>query len=159
MAILVSSPEFKKAERIPPKFTGDGEDISPRLEWSNVPEKAKTLVMIMEDPDAPAGTFAHWVIYNIPASSRGLPEDVPDQPRLADGSMQGRNSAGGIGYHGPYPPMGSKHRYYFSLYALDDTLNLGPGASREQVLKALDGHIIDQGRLLGIFQRSPIMPM
>jgi hypothetical protein len=159
MTLSVSSPEFKKAEKIPVKFSGDGQGVSPRIEWSGIPEKAQSLALIMDDPDAPGGTFSHWVIFNIPAGSKGLPEAVPSQPRLPDGSFQGKNSAGSIGYYGPYPPMGTRHRYYFSLYALDKKLELGSGISREQLLKVMEGRILDQGRLLGIYQRMPNLPM
>ncbi len=159
MAINVSSPAFGHGERIPLQFSGEGEDISPPLEWSNIPDKAKSLALLMEDPDAPGGTFVHWVIFNIPAESKGLPEAVPDKPRLDDGSVQGRNTAGGIGYYGPLPPMGTRHRYYFTVYALDNMLGLGPGATREQVLKAIEGHVLDKGRLLGLYQRMPNIPL
>lgn len=158
MAILVTSPEFKKAEYIPQKFTGEGDDISPPIEWGHIPEQAKSLAMVMDDPDAPSGNFTHWLIYNIPPGSNGLPEGVSPEDRLPDGSMQGRNSAGSSGYYGPYPPLGSRHRYNFSLYALDEKLDLKPGMSREQLLKAMDGHIIDQGRLTGIYARTPRTP-
>jgi Raf kinase inhibitor-like YbhB/YbcL family protein len=113
----------------------------------------------MDDPDAPSGTFTHWVIFNIPADSNGLPEAVVSEPQLPDGSLQGRNSAGGIGYYGPYPPAGSRHRYYFTLYALDEKLSLRAGASKEYLLKDIGGHTLDQGRLLGIYQRTPGFPM
>ena len=159
MTIAISSPEFKKAEKIPAKFTGDGQGISPRLEWSGFPEQTQSLALIMDDPDAPGGTFTHWVIFNIPAEKPGLPEAVPNEPRLPDGSLQGRNDSGGVGYYGPYPPIGSRHRYNFTLYALDRKLGLKAGASKEQLLKAMEGHILDQGRLFGVYQRMPNFPM
>ena len=159
MSIFISSPEFKKGEKIPPRFTGDGDNVSPRLEWSNVPENAKYLALIVDDPDAPGGTFTHWVVFNIPADNTGLPEAVANNPQLHDGTLQGRNSAGGIGYYGPYPPAGNRHRYYFSLYALDTKPDLRAGASKEQLLKAMEGHILDQGRLFGVYQRMPNFPI
>lgn len=159
MSISITSPEFNKGEKIPPRFTGDGDNISPRLEWSNIPENTRSLALIMDDPDAPGGTFVHWIIFNIPADSPGLPEAVASEPQLPDGSIQGRNSASGIGYYGPYPPAGSRHRYYFSLYALDEKLDLKAMASKEQLVKAMEGHILDQGRLFGIYQRTTGFPM
>jgi Raf kinase inhibitor-like YbhB/YbcL family protein len=159
MSISITSPEFKKGEKIPPRFTGDGDNISPRLEWSNIPENTKSLALIMDDPDAPGGTFVHWVIFNMPADSTGLPEAAACEPQLPDGSLQGRNSAGGTGYYGPYPPAGSRHRYYFSLYALDEKLDLKVRSSKEQLVKAMEGHILDQGRLFGIYQRTAGFPM
>ncbi len=159
MSIFISSPEFKKGENIPPRFTGDGDNISPRLEWGNVPEKTSSLALIMDDPDAPGGTFTHWVIFNIPADSPGLPEAVASELQLPDGSLQGRNSTGGIGYYGPYPPAGNRHRYYFALYALDEKPDLKARASKEHLLKAMEGHILDRGRLFGVYQRMPNFPM
>ncbi|MCJ7763662.1 MAG: YbhB/YbcL family Raf kinase inhibitor-like protein [Dehalococcoidales bacterium] len=159
MSIFVTSPEFNKGENIPPIFTGDGDNISPRLEWNNIPENTKSLALIMDDPDAPSGTFTHWVIFNIPADSLGIPEANTHNPQLPDGSLQGSNSTGGIGYYGPYPPAGSRHRYYFALYALDEKLDLKSRASKEQLLKAMEGHILDRGRLFGIYQRMPNFPM
>ena len=153
MTLSISSPEFKNEEKMPPKFTGDGKNVSPRLEWSGIPEQARSLALITDDPDAPGGTFTHWVIFNLPAESPGLPEAVPNQPRLPDGSLQGRNDSGGVGYYGPYPPRGSRHRYNFTLYALDKKLDLKAGASKEQLLGAMEGHILDQGRLFGVYQR------
>jgi len=159
MSIFISSPEFNKGENIPPRFTGDGDNISPRLEWSNIPENTKSLALIMDDPDAPGGTFTHWVIFNIPADSLGIPEAITNELQLPDASLQGRNSAGGIGYYGPYPPAGNRHRYYFALYALDEKPNLKAGASKEQLLKSIEGHTLDRGRLFGIYQRIPNLPM
>ncbi|HEX78939.1 MAG TPA: YbhB/YbcL family Raf kinase inhibitor-like protein [Dehalococcoidia bacterium] len=159
MSIFVSSPEFDKGKSIPPRFTGDGDNISPRLEWSNIPDNTVSLALIMDDPDAPSGTFTHWVMFNMPADSTGLLEAVACEPCLPDGSLQGRNSAGGIGYYGPYPPAGSRHRYYFTIYALDIKPNLKTGASRDQLLKAMEGHILDSGRIMGLYQRTPGFPM
>jgi Raf kinase inhibitor-like YbhB/YbcL family protein len=106
----------------------------------------------MDDPDAPIGTFVHWVIYNIPASSLGLPEAVPTNGKLENGSVQGNNGAGRVGYTGPCPPSGT-HRYFFKLYALDNVPGLAPGADKDQLLKAMQGHILAQGELMGTFSK------
>lgn len=106
----------------------------------------------MDDPDAPFGTFVHWVIYNIPASSRGLPEAVVANGQLADGTLQGNNGAGRVGYMGPCPPSGT-HRYFFKLYALDNDLSLSSGAGKDQLLNAMQGHILAQGELMGTFSK------
>lgn len=159
MSIFVTSPDFDKGGYIPSRFTGDGDNISPSIEWDNIPEKAESLALIMDDPDAPGGTFVHWVIFNIPAGSNGLPEAIACEPQLADGSIQGRNSNGGIGYYGPYPPAGNRHRYYFSVYALDKKLELKAGTSKEQLLKTIEEHILDCGRLFGVYQRGSGFPM
>lgn len=159
MSIFVTSPDFNKGESIPPRFTGDGDNVSPNIKWDNIPEKAESLALIMEDPDAPSGTFVHWVIFNIPADSTGLPEAITCEPQLADGSIQGRNSSGGIGYYGPYPPPGNRHRYYFTVYALDKRLDLKAGTSKEQFIKTIEGHTLDRGRLFGIYQRGSGFPM
>ncbi len=153
MTLSISSPSFKEGEKIPAKYTCQGQDISPQLTCSGVPEHTKSLALIMDDPDAPGGTFTHWVIFNIPPNSSGLPEAVPTEPQLPDGSQQGRNDPGKIGYNGPFPPPGRPHHYRFTLYALDKKLDLKAGASKEQLLRAMEGHIIEQGRLTGIFQR------
>jgi Raf kinase inhibitor-like YbhB/YbcL family protein len=153
MTLSISSPGFQEGERIPAKYTCEGQNASPLLEWSETPEKAQSLALIMDDPDAPAGVFSHWVIFNIPPDSIKLPEAVPTEPQLPDGCQQGRNDAGRIGYYGPCPPPSRPHHYRFTLYALDKRLELRTGISKEQLLGAMQGHILDQGRLTGIFQR------
>jgi Raf kinase inhibitor-like YbhB/YbcL family protein len=152
--LIISSPEFKNNEFIPAKFTGDGRGISPAIEWTDLPENTKSLALIMDDPDAPSGLFTHWIIFNISPDRKGLPEAVPNKPRLDDGSLQGENTAGSIGYYGPYPPPGPPHRYQFHLYALDRMINAKPGASRKQVLEAMQGHVIESTCLTGIYQRG-----
>lgn len=150
MAITFSSSAFGYGQPIPAVYTCKGRDISPPLEWSDLPAGTKSLALIMDDPDAPMGTWVHWVIYNIPPTRNGLEEAIPAQERLADGSLQGKNSWRRIGYGGPCPPSGT-HRYYFRLYALDSTLSLTPGASKEQVLAAMQGHILAQAEWMGTF--------
>lgn len=150
MAITFSSSAFGYGQPIPAVYTCKGRDISPPLQWSDLPAGTKSLALIMDDPDAPMGTWVHWVIYNIPPTRNGLEEAIPAQERLADGSLQGKNSWRRIGYGGPCPPSGT-HRYYFRLYALDSTLSLAPGASKEQVLAAMQGHILAQAEWMGTF--------
>ncbi len=139
--------------RIPPEFTCDGGDRSPQLAWTAPPATARSLALIVTDPDAPGGTFVHWVLYNLPVSLHELPTGVPTQAQLADGSRQGRNGFGNIGYGGPCPPGHSTHRYIFDLYALDAPLTLPPGATREQAESAMQGHIQAHAQLTGRYSR------
>ena len=153
MALSVTSKVFREGERIPDKYTCQGQDISPPLAWSEPPRGTECFTLIMDDPDAPGGVFTHWVIFNIPSNSRGLPEAIPTQNQLSSGTLQGKNDFGTIGYRGPCPPAGSAHRYRFSLYALDKPLDLKPGAFKEQVLDAMNRHILAQGQLTGTYRR------
>ena len=153
MALVVSSSAFQEGGEIPTKYTCEGQDVSPALTWSEPPAETRSFTLIVDDPDAPVGVFTHWVLFNLPADSRGLPEAVPTQAQLPDGSLQGKNDFGKIGYGGPCPPPGRPHRYQFTLYALDQTLDLKAGASKKQVLDAMQGHILAQGRLTGTYQR------
>ena len=134
---------FDSGDSIPRKYTCDGDNISPPLSWRFVPDEANALVLVCDDPDAPEGPFVHWVLYDLPVDIRRLEEDVPRKDRLASGGVQGRNGSGKIGYSGPCPPRGSAHHYYFRLYALDQSLNLPPGATRQQVLNRIEGHVLD----------------
>lgn len=153
MTLSVTSTAFQEGDLIPDKYTCQGQDISPPLAWSELPEGAQSLALIMDDPDAPGGTFTHWVIFNIPSNSRGLPEAVPTEGQLSDHTIQGKNDFARIGYRGPCPPSGSAHRYQFTLYALDQSLNLKAGASKKQVLDAIHGHVLARGELTGRYQR------
>ncbi len=153
MTVVLSSPAFQKGERIPSIHTCQNEDISPALEWNGIPEGAQSLVLIMDDPDAPGSVFTHWVLFNLPPDKRGLAEDVPPLFKFPDGSLHGTNDFGRIGYGGPCPPAGYLHNYRFALYALDIRLDLATGASKDQVLDAVRGHILDKGHLNGIYQR------
>ena len=148
----LESPVFENGGMIPSKYTCDGADISVPLRFSNVPAEAKSLALIVDDPDAPMGIFVHWVIYDIPASLEGLPEGVPPAPLLEGGIKQGVNSFGKIGYGGPCPPNGT-HRYYFKLYALDTVLNLEPGHGKHELLAAMRGHVVDGAELMGLYAR------
>ncbi|MCL5034488.1 MAG: YbhB/YbcL family Raf kinase inhibitor-like protein [Bacteroidetes bacterium] len=144
----LASTAFKEGEMIPKKYTCDGPDISPPLEWHSVPPGAKSLALIVEDPDAPMGTWVHWVIFNIPPQSSGLPEHVSAEKTLPDGAIQGRNDFRKIGYGGPCPP-GGIHRYFFILYALDTMLRLPAGSAKAELVRAMEGHVIGKAQLMG----------
>lgn len=152
MEINLKSPSFEEGETIPVRFTCDGEDISPELVWESIPTECRTLAIICDDPDAPMGTWVHWIIYNIPADLGGLEEGIPSDDILPSGAVQGNNGWRRIGYGGPCPPGGT-HRYFFKIYALDTTLDLGPGASKSQLTDAMEGHILAQGQLMGRYSR------
>jgi Raf kinase inhibitor-like YbhB/YbcL family protein len=151
--LAITSGAFTQGSAIPTRHTCDGTDLSPALAWGQPPEATKSLALICDDPDAPAGTWVHWVLFNLPAGTRSLPEAVPSDRELAQGARQGLNDFGKIGYGGPCPPKGPAHRYYFKLYALDATLPLPAGATKSQVEKAMQGHILAQGELMGRYGR------
>jgi Raf kinase inhibitor-like YbhB/YbcL family protein len=142
-----------QGNHIPAKFTCSGAGISPQLAWTAPPAGTQSLALIVTDPDAPRGTFVHWVLYDLPAGTQSLPEELPTQGQLADGTRQGRNDFGEIGYGGPCPPGHSPHHYIFTLYALDKKLNLPVGATRAQVESAMQGHTLARGELIGLYQR------
>lgn len=148
----MTSTAFPDGELIPKRYTCDGQDISPPLAWRGVPEKARSLVLICDDPDAPMGTWVHWVLYDLPADSAGLPEAVPAEKTLKSGARHGKNSWGRVGYGGPCPPGGT-HRYYFKLYALDRPLKLSPGKKKAEVIKAMEGRILAEAKLMGKYRR------
>jgi len=150
--IEVTSSAFEEGQMIPAKYTADGEDISPPLRWEGVPEGAESIALISDDPDAPMGTWVHWVIYNMPPDTTSLPEDVPPDETLENGGIHGTTDFRSIGYGGPAPPSGT-HRYYFKVYALDTMLDLPPGATKGQVEKAMKRHILAQGLLMGKYKR------
>ncbi len=153
MEIKIKSAAFEEGGMIPKKYTCDGRDVSPPLSWTSVPEGTKSLALICDDPDAPTrGTWIHWVIFNIPADTRELPESIPPQKTLAMGAKQGINDFRKIGYGGPCPPSGT-HRYYFYLYALDTEINLEGGATKEQLMRAMEGHILAEGKIMGKYKR------
>lgn len=152
MSIQLTSEAFAHEKPIPAQYTCIGSDISPSLTWSEPPAGTQSFALIMDDPDAPVGTWVHWVLFNIPASSRGLTEAIPSEGTLSDGSMHGKNSSGNQGYNGPCPPSGT-HRYFFKLYALDEMLGLSSGADKGELLKAMEGHILAQGQLMGTFSK------
>jgi len=153
MALSISSSAFQEGERIPTKYTCEGQDISPTLMWGESPAGTRSFALIMDDPDAPGGVFTHWVLFNLPADTRELPEAVPAQSPLPSGALQGKSDFGKTGYGGPCPPPGSPHRYQFTLYALEKPLDLKSGASKKQVLEAMQGYILARSQLTGIYQR------
>ena len=147
--LTVTSTAFAHEGSIPVLYSCDGEDISPPIAWGNVPDGAESFALICDDPDA-IGTWVHWVVFNLPGDSAGLPEDVPDGKTLAGGGFHGENSWGDRGYGGPCPPRGS-HHYVFTVYALDTMLPLDPGASKRAVLDAISGHVLATGELIGVY--------
>lgn len=151
--IKLTSPAFEDGKSIPIIYTCDGKDISPELVWNDPPEGTATFALICDDPDAPSGTWVHWVIYDIPDTARNLQASFPDDPVLPDSIIQGRNSFGRIGYGGPCPPHSTTHRYYFKIYALDVKLNLSGSLSKSELEKAMDGHILAEGQLMGKYGR------
>lgn len=150
----LTSSSFQPEGNIPRQFTCEGNDISPELSWKNAPSGVKTFALIVHDPDAPrSGGFTHWVAYNIPANVTEIPQDLPKSEKLPNGGIQGKNDSGKLGYMGPCPPSGT-HRYYFYLYALDTELNLQPGATKDELEKAMKGHILAQTELMGRYKKT-----
>jgi Raf kinase inhibitor-like YbhB/YbcL family protein len=158
MSIKLTSTAFLEGQPIPKKYSGEGDDTSPALAWSNLPQGAIELALIVDDPDAPGGTWTHWVVYNIPASLTGFDEGASGKsgaklpgPAIAEG----KNSAGNVNYHGPMPPPGhGTHHYYFTLYALDKKLSLGNGATKAAVEQAMQNHILAKGQTMGTYERE-----
>ena len=150
--IELTSSAFTQGQPIPEKYTCKAEDISPALSWGKPPAGTQSFALIMDDPDAPVGTWVHWVLFNVPASTRDLPEAFPSDATLPDGSMSGNSSFGGPGYGGPCPPSGT-HRYFFKLYALDEMLAISVGATKGELEKAMAGHILAQAELMGTFSK------
>jgi Raf kinase inhibitor-like YbhB/YbcL family protein len=149
----LTSTAFQEGEPIPARYTADGEDVSPLLKWTDPPDGTKSFALVCEDPDAPRGTWTHWVAFNIPPVEHELSEAVPREATRPNGIRQGKNDFGKAGYGGPAPPKGKPHRYFFKLYALDTTLDLQPGATREALLKAMAGHIKAEAALMGTYSR------
>lgn len=153
MELKIKSPAFVPGGKIPAKYTCDGMDISPPLSWTSEPEGTRTFALICDDPDAPMGTWIHWVLFNLPADITELRENIPPERELESGAKQGINDFRKIGYGGPCPP-GGVHRYFFKLYALDTEINLEAGARKEELLKAMEAHILAEGQLMGRYERS-----
>jgi Raf kinase inhibitor-like YbhB/YbcL family protein len=151
--IQITSPAFEDGGMIPQQYACDGDNISPPLSWGSVPEGTKSIALIVDDPDAPGGTFVHWVLYDLPAEVQDLPEDLPPDKAFPVGGKQGINSTSRLGYTGPCPPRGT-HRYFFRLYALDTMTNLPAGETREKLREAMEGHILAQGQLMGRYKRQ-----
>jgi Raf kinase inhibitor-like YbhB/YbcL family protein len=154
MNLTITSTAFADGQPIPVKYTCQGSDISPPLQWTNTPANAKSFALICDDPDAPVGTWVHWVLYDLPVNVTGLPEDVAKTPVTANGAKQGMNSWPRSGYGGPCPPPGKPHRYFFKIYALDTMLNLKPGLTKKDLLKAIENHVLAEGQLIGTYQRK-----
>ena len=153
MKFELKSTAFVHEGEIPKKHTCDGPDVSPPLAWSEATSGTRSFALIVDDPDAPVGTWVHWVLYDLPPTTNSLSEGFAKDPELKDGSRQGKNDFGKIGYGGPCPPRGPAHRYYFRMYALDTKLNLRPGVSRAEVDKAMKGHVLSQAELMGRYRR------
>jgi Raf kinase inhibitor-like YbhB/YbcL family protein len=154
MSLTLTSDAFANGQSIPAKYSCIGKNISPDLAWDEPPAGTQSFALIVDDPDAPMGTWVHWVLYNIPADQRNLQEELPITGKNADPNAiyAGKNSSGNLRYDGPCPPSGT-HRYYFKLYALDTAISLLPGATKDQVLKEMKGHILAQGELMGTFSK------
>lgn len=155
LSLTLTSPVFIDEGQIPQKYTCDNDDknISPPLEWGDAPENTRSFVLICDDPDAPGDTWVHWLLYNIPADTRTLDENIPASAQLRDSSLHGENSWKAMGYGSPCPPKGT-HRYYFKIYALDTILNLESGAEKEDLLESMEGHVLAMGKLMGIYKRQ-----
>ncbi|MGB2632629.1 MAG: YbhB/YbcL family Raf kinase inhibitor-like protein [Candidatus Acidiferrum sp.] len=149
LTLQLISPDFSPGATIPKPLTCDGGDLSPALQWQFPPDATQSFALIADDPDAPIGTWVHWVIFDMPPTLRSLPQNFPKAEQSADGSRQGANDFGKIGYGGPCPPGGQLHRYYFKLYALDAKLNLKLGAAKKDLERAMQGHILARGEYIG----------
>jgi Raf kinase inhibitor-like YbhB/YbcL family protein len=152
MPFELTSPAFTAGGTIPEEYSCKGQDISPELNWGDPPSGTQSLALIMDDPDAPAGTWVHWVLFNIPVESHGLPQNISPDAALEDSSLSGSNSWRNFGYGGPCPPSGT-HRYFFKLYALDTLLGLETGATKAKLEDAMDGHILAETELMGVFSK------
>jgi Raf kinase inhibitor-like YbhB/YbcL family protein len=153
MTFAISSSSFQNGGEIPKKFTCDGADVSPALSWANPPSGTKSFALIGDDPDAPVGTWTHWVLFDLPAHTTNLAEGVAKVDEVPGGGRQGRNDFRRIGYGGPCPPPGKPHRYFFKLYALDKMLDLKPGASKQEVERATEGHVLGKAEVMGAYRR------
>ena len=154
MSIQITSAAFADGQPVPAKYTCDGQEMSPPLKWSGAPANTKSFALISDDPDAPGGTWVHWVLYDLPATTTELAENTPKSQQLPGGAKQGLNSWPHLGYDGPCPPRGKPHRYFFKLYALDTMLDLKPGATKKDVEAAMKGRILAEGQLMGTYQRK-----
>ncbi len=153
MAFELTSTAFANGDPIPMKYTCDDQDISPPLQWTDPPEGTRSFALICDDPDAPVGTWVHWVLYDLPGSTLSLPEAAPSDPDLPDGGRHGQNSWRRPGYGGPCPPGGT-HRYFFKLYALDTELELDAGASKEELLRVMEEHVLAEAETMGVYSRQ-----
>ena len=154
VTMKLSSSAFASGGAIPVKYTCEGENSSPPLAWSGVPQGTKSIALVCDDPDAPGGTWVHWVLYDLPPTTNELTEKLAPTPSLPNSGKQGTNSFEKIGYGGPCPPPGKGHHYLFKLYALDSTIALKPGATKVELLGAMEHHVLGEGRLVGTYQRK-----
>ena len=157
MNLQITSTAFSEGQPIPAKYSCEGSDISPPLQWiplGGTPANTKSFALIMDDPDAPVGTWVHWVLYDLPPDTTELPEDVAKTQVIPGGAKQGLNTWPRLGYGGPCPPPGKPHRYFFKLYALDAMLDLKPILTKKDLLKAMEGHVLAEGQLMGTYQRK-----
>jgi Raf kinase inhibitor-like YbhB/YbcL family protein len=152
--LYLKTPAFQPGSEIPKQYTCEGEDLSPPLQWGGAPKGTQSLALIAEDPDAPSGTFTHWMLYDLPPSVTELPQGLPRKEHVKFGGLQGMNDFGKVAYGGPCPPPGNPHRYFFKLYALDTVLGLKPGAMKEEVERAMEGHVLAQAEIMGKYQRK-----
>jgi len=152
MVMKITSTAFQDGGMIAAKYSCDGANVSPPLDWSGAPQTTKSFALICDDPDAPGKTWVHWVVFDLPASRTSLPENMPPQETIAGGGKQGMNDFKKIGYGGPCPPSGT-HRYFFKIYALDSELNLDNRTTKDQLLQAMKDHILAQGELMGRYKR------
>lgn len=153
MALMIKSPAFNDGDTMPDRYTSKGEDISPPLMWEHPPDDTASFAVICDDPDAPMGVWSHWVIYNILKGADKLPEGIPPYDETGNGAKQGMNDFRRIGYGGPCPPPGAEHRYFFRLYALDQILEVDSGLTRDRLLKAMKGHILEEAGIMVKFKR------
>ena len=153
MTLTVTSPDLQPGTEIPKQFTCDGAGISPALAWADPPAKTRSLAVMVTDPDAPMGTFTHWLLYNLPAAARSVPQGTAQKQVLPDGSQQGLNSGDEVGYYAPCPPGHTQHRYVFTVFALDGTITIPARPNATQVQKAMTGHILAAGQLMARYGR------
>jgi Raf kinase inhibitor-like YbhB/YbcL family protein len=154
MSLQLMTDAFAPDQQIPKRYTKEGENISPALSWQGEPAQTRSFAVVVEDPDAPKGTFTHWVCYNIPAQTHELPPGVSRRGTPGEEMAQGRNDFGNVGYDGAQPPPGPPHHYHFALYALDTRLPLSGNATKDEVLDAIQGHVLDQAELVGLYQHE-----
>jgi Raf kinase inhibitor-like YbhB/YbcL family protein len=152
VSLNLTSDAFQNDQPIPARYTRDGQNLSPALSWQGEPQQTASFAVIVEDPDAPRGVFAHWVCFNIDAQTHGLPAGVPKADSIGGTAVQGQNDFGSTGYDGAQPPPGKPHHYHFEVFALDTILPLRAGVTRKEVLNAMQGHVLEKAELIGLYQ-------